>query len=213
MRPVQLLTLLLLAMSPQLSGCATILASRRAEVRFESNPTGANVLIDGVAVGRTPLRLRLDQRRNYVVAFERDSSRVVSYLRAGAEPEWIVFDLICGGLPIIVDAATGSWKALRTTSVYGDFSARPEGQALSPDIDFPEWQPGDPDPRPPYTVQLETGRVIKAAAIEPRGDGMIKLTAATGSTVYLASSKVWRIWSSDELDLTGEVLNHRRKVP
>jgi hypothetical protein len=51
------------------SGCATLFSGTDQEVTFTSDPPGAQVLLDGVPMGNTPLTVELDRstfRRSYV---------------------------------------------------------------------------------------------------------------------------------------------------
>ncbi len=43
-----------------LSGCATIIHGTHQDVAFSSSPTGAEVWVDGVKVGETPVISKLD---------------------------------------------------------------------------------------------------------------------------------------------------------
>ena len=60
------------------SGCATIFSSSDQAVSFSSNPQGAEVMVDNVPIGVTPMTTRFD--RNTF------ATRVITIRRTGAEP-------------------------------------------------------------------------------------------------------------------------------
>ena len=55
-------SLLVLGLVLLTSGCATLFAGGPQTVTFTSNPEGAEVLIDGYPVGRTPCTVQIDRR-------------------------------------------------------------------------------------------------------------------------------------------------------
>lgn len=103
----------MLMLLPALAGCATLLARKTTPVSMNSNPTGAEVWIDGNRAGTTPVTVTLDHRQEHVVVFTKDgyaesSCRLNRKVGAG----WVVLDVVLGLIPVIVDAATGAWQSL-----------------------------------------------------------------------------------------------------
>jgi len=100
------------------SGCATLFHGTSEEVHFGSNPVGAEVWISGVKMGETPFALKLEVKKTYVVEFRKEGYKTVAqnitnHVGAG----WIILDVICGLVPVIVDAATGAWYSLDQKNV------------------------------------------------------------------------------------------------
>ncbi|MBN2345793.1 MAG: PEGA domain-containing protein [Candidatus Aminicenantes bacterium] len=100
----------LLALLTLLTSCATILKGDRRNVHFDSEPPGADVYINGTLVGRTPVMLQLKAGESCMVEFRKEGYRSeVRQLRSRIQAEWLILDIICGTVPLIVDAVTGSW--------------------------------------------------------------------------------------------------------
>lgn len=106
-----LLSLALLVVS--MSSCAALFRGSQDRVSFQSEPSGAKVYINGQLAGTAPFETMLEAKRSHAVEFRLDgyqtrSTAITSSVGAG----WIVLDILGGIIPIIVDAATGSWNGL-----------------------------------------------------------------------------------------------------
>jgi len=100
------------------SSCATIFKGSKSNLALESDPAGAQVFIDGHYMGDTPLRLKLESKRDYAIEFRKEgylTKTVNVQNKVGAM--WIVLDVLAGLVPVIVDAATGSWYELNQDNV------------------------------------------------------------------------------------------------
>ena len=95
------------------TGCATIFKGANAKVDMQSSPVQADVYVNGVLMGRTPLQLNLAVKKSYAIEFRADGFQPRVYHinnRVGAG--WVILDVLLGLVPVIVDAATGSWYQL-----------------------------------------------------------------------------------------------------
>lgn len=106
-----LMLLLLLISFISYSGCATIFSGSREEISFTSEPDGAKVLFNGQDKGTTPLKISLKKSKEHKIEFvkegyEKKSFKLSYSLGAG----WLILDILCGLVGIIVDAATGNWN-------------------------------------------------------------------------------------------------------
>ncbi len=95
------------------SGCAAIIKGTHEEVAFSSDPSGAEVYVNGRMMGSTPFALKLESKETYVIEFKKEGYETKTYtitnhLGAG----WVVLDVIFGLVPVVVDAATGAWYEL-----------------------------------------------------------------------------------------------------
>jgi len=101
-----------------LSGCATILAGKQANVSFSADPEGASVYVNGSLMGKTPVQLKLENNKDYTIEFREEGyqSKTV-FLNKGIGAGWIILDVVFGLVPVIVDAATGDWNFLTTDNV------------------------------------------------------------------------------------------------
>lgn len=112
-----------------LSGCGTILTPSQALVTFTSDPPGADVLVDGMPVGRTPVQTLVSNRRDHVVTLQHDSGESTScilYSSLGAG--WLVLDILLGLVPVIVDAATSGWNELEQYGCHANFRGTSEDE-------------------------------------------------------------------------------------
>ncbi|GHG90925.1 PEGA domain-containing protein [Comamonas sp. JC664] len=99
-------------------GCATVLASKTQPLPLSSAPDQADVYIDGVKRGTTPLTLELDPRRSYTIVFKKEGLEdKVFEVRNKVNAGWVVLDILFGLVPAIVDAGTGAWHELEADAV------------------------------------------------------------------------------------------------
>jgi len=101
-----------------LSSCALIFKGTKEEVTFGSDPQRAEVYVNGIKMGETPLALKLVTKDTYVIEFKLEgykSKTVQINNKVGAG--WIVLDILAGLVPIVIDAATGAWYSLDQKNV------------------------------------------------------------------------------------------------
>jgi hypothetical protein len=100
------------------SSCATIFKGNASKIDFSSNPQGAQIYVNGNYMGDTPIRLKLESKRTYNIEFRKEGYKtrtfnITNHVGVG----WIVLDVLFGLVPVIVDAATGSWYDLDQKNV------------------------------------------------------------------------------------------------
>ncbi|MFH1863066.1 MAG: PEGA domain-containing protein [bacterium] len=101
-----------------LSGCAAILKGPNDKVEFNSDPLGAQVFVNGVSMGVTPIKLELASKQTYTIEFKKDGYESKTYhITNDVGAGWIVLDVLCGLVPVVIDAATGSWYGLDQDNV------------------------------------------------------------------------------------------------
>jgi hypothetical protein len=119
------LSLVWLALMLGSTGCATLIKSKSETVTLQSNPGDADVYIDGAPRGRTPLTLQLQPNKEYTVVFKKPGfADQAVVLTSSVSGKWVVLDVLGGLIPIIVDAATGSWKEFDDPLVNVNLPAR-----------------------------------------------------------------------------------------
>lgn len=95
------------------TGCATLFAGKKDAVNFNSDPGGAEIFVNGNRMGVSPVTLELSNNQNYAVTFKKDGYRdVTCNLNKKVGAGWVVLDVLGGLVPVIIDAATGSWNQL-----------------------------------------------------------------------------------------------------
>ncbi len=105
--PVSLLVLL------TLPGCGTLFTPNTKAIPLDSNPVAAEVTVDGISHGVTPLTLELSNRESHVIQFAKEGYKTVSCeLNAKTNVGIVVLDVLGGLLPLVIDVATGNWKTL-----------------------------------------------------------------------------------------------------
>lgn len=112
MRKAIAVLLALSFLSLNFMGCAAMFNTGGGRVTFNSNPSGAEVIVDGQSLGRTPVTLELDRTTPHYVTIIKDGIERSYALHRDIGAEWIILDVLGGLVPIIIDAATGSWYDL-----------------------------------------------------------------------------------------------------
>jgi hypothetical protein len=100
------------------ASCATIFKGNSSKVDLNSDPQGAKVFVNGNLMGETPIRIKLESKGNYFLEFKKEgfktkSFNITNHVGAG----WIILDVLFGLIPVIVDAATGSWYDLDQNNI------------------------------------------------------------------------------------------------
>lgn len=112
---VALLTLVFVLFS---SGCATLFGPKKQNVYTSSNPAGADVYVNGVRMGVTPYTLNLKPDQQYTIEFKKEGYKTIGRtINTKVGAGWVILDVLGGLIPVVVDAATGSWKKLDQDAV------------------------------------------------------------------------------------------------
>ena len=101
-----------------ISGCATLLAPNTHPLAISSEPHGAEVYVNGFKMGKTPIELDLKADKSYTIEYRKEGYETVTRVvntKVGAG--WVILDVVMGLVPVIVDAATGSWYKLDQNAV------------------------------------------------------------------------------------------------
>lgn len=106
-------------------GCATLFSSGANTLALQSDTPGADVYINGNLRGKTPLTLELDNAKPVTVTFKQagrqdQTVEIGTKVRGGM----VVLDFLGGLIPVIIDAATGEWKALEMKSFTANMLPR-----------------------------------------------------------------------------------------
>jgi len=93
-----------------LAGCATIFSSGPTELDFNSDPEGAEVLINNEPLGTTPVMLQLHANKKYVITFRKDGCEDATVqLDTHVQAGWVILDIFAP-FGLIIDLVTGEWK-------------------------------------------------------------------------------------------------------
>ena len=111
MRKIALIALTLLVVI-MFTSCATIMSDDQTEVTFVSEPTGADVFVDGFKVGTTPLRTYLDNEKHNVEIKKDGFETFYARLRRAPKLGWQVVDIfVTGFIGNVIDLVTDNgWE-------------------------------------------------------------------------------------------------------
>lgn len=112
-----------------LSACGALFNGGPANVTVNSNPPGAEVWVDGTNRGVTPATLQLSKKESHTVTLRRAGYQETTVtINRKVSGTYVILDVLGGLLPVIIDAATGSWYVLDTNEVNVTL---PSGTAMS----------------------------------------------------------------------------------
>lgn len=121
------------------TGCAAILGTKQKNFDLNSNPPGADVYLNGNRLGSTPLKVKLSNQATHTFVFRRQGyQEATCTLNRGTGAGWVVLDVLTGLVPIVIDAATGSWSqtkgngCLQSLEPGGAAAAAPAPAATAP---------------------------------------------------------------------------------
>jgi len=105
---------LIFSLAVWMTGCATIFKGSTDSIGLNSNPAGARVYADGAEVcSATPCNVNLKSNKTWNLLFKMDGYKEKSVMvNNSIGAGWIILDILGGLIPVIIDAATGSWYHL-----------------------------------------------------------------------------------------------------
>ena len=135
-------------------GCAAIFSSGPTPLSFQSEPAGADVIVNGIPRGATPVTLQLEADESYIVTFRRSGCQDVTVpLETHVQAGFVVLDLLAGIIGIAIDAATGEWKEFNDRMPYARLECGPDAEP-HPAVERPVAPPVEPVPLPRERVEL-----------------------------------------------------------
>ncbi|HEX8392174.1 MAG TPA: PEGA domain-containing protein [Longimicrobium sp.] len=112
-----------------LSGCATIVHGSKQSVTVASTPAGAQVMIDNMNVGVTPMSAQLSRKQEHTVRITMAGYQPYDLKMQKTVDGWIAGNILFGGIPgLIVDAATGAMYKLTPDAVNAQLT---QGTAMN----------------------------------------------------------------------------------
>ena len=98
-------------------GGGALFNSSGGKVSFNSNPSGEELVVDGVSLGHTPVTLNLEKKEKHTVVIKKNGMEKTFVLNKKVGTGWIVLDVLGGLVPVVIDAATGSWYSLQPNEI------------------------------------------------------------------------------------------------
>jgi hypothetical protein len=106
------------ALTLLLAGCGALFNGGPSNVALNSDPSGAQVMIDGTSRGTTPTTLALAKNKSYTITFHKEGFQdATAQIDRKVSAGYVVLDVLGSVLPVVIDAATGSWYTLSTNNV------------------------------------------------------------------------------------------------
>jgi len=110
-----------LALCLTFASCASIMIGTSQEVSIASNPTGAQVTDNGVALGKTPLAVDLKKKNQHKIRIELEGYAPYEVAMIRKTSGWIAGNIIFGGLiGLAVDAITGGMYMLKPEQIQAE---------------------------------------------------------------------------------------------
>ena len=105
--------MLVIGMITAFSSCATILDGRKNTIKVESgSPVAAKVYLDGVFIGETPFKIRVEKRRiqeGSLIEIKKEGYETLQYdVIRFPHVGYVMLDIVTGVIPLIVDVADGN---------------------------------------------------------------------------------------------------------
>jgi hypothetical protein len=104
-----------------INNCATMFHQDAGEVNFTSNPNGAEVVVDGLSLGNTPVMLDLDSTKAHTVVIRNKNGLEKTFvLKRKIGVGWVVLDIFTGFF-ILIDVISGDWYDLQPKKINAQF--------------------------------------------------------------------------------------------
>lgn len=115
--------------------CGTIVNGTTQDVSIASSPSGAEVEIDGNAVGETPITRSLDRGNQHTIELNLDDYESESLVVKKSTSGWVWGNIIFGGLiGLAVDASTGGMYKLEPTDINRSLDEKTAGLIKESDV-------------------------------------------------------------------------------
>lgn len=115
-------------------GCATIFKGSHAEIRVNSEPSGATIMINGIDKGETPKTLALERDEDYVLTFQKEGYKEV---KVEVESSFDFATTVLGNLVswsllgVVVDVASGAAYSLSPADIQANLEELKEAGIIN----------------------------------------------------------------------------------
>jgi hypothetical protein len=93
------------------TGCASILQGSRQRVSIVTEPAAASIQVDGLKIGESPVTTSLKRGKTHLLKISKDGYEDKTFVaNSSASGGWVVLDVLCGLVPLVVDIATSNWE-------------------------------------------------------------------------------------------------------
>lgn len=110
---------LALLLSLTLSSCATIVSGSHQRIKISSNPSQANIYIDGRYTGLTPMNLKLPRNQEHILRIELEGYHSYETVFTKELNGWVFGNIFLGGFfGLAIDAISGAVYKLTPEQVH-----------------------------------------------------------------------------------------------
>lgn len=99
------------------SGCATIISGKKQKVAIRSNPSEANVEIDGVQRGKTPLTLELERNKRHQIILTKEGYIEEQRRTKRGFNWWHMFSAFATIVGVIIDFVSGAVYSIKPKEI------------------------------------------------------------------------------------------------
>lgn len=118
-----------------MSSCVAIVSGSKQVVKFDSTPSAATVIIDGVERGKTSFETKLKRAEEHTVVIKLEGFKTYDTKLTIKFNAWYLGNIVFGGLiGVIVDPLTGAIYTLSPNKVHGDLGNKVTTMTKSNDI-------------------------------------------------------------------------------
>lgn len=104
-----------------LTSCATIMHGTYQPIGISSNPTNADVWVDSMYVGNSPLIVEMARSYHHVVTIQLDGYETYQIIVSRSLSGWVLGNIIFGGvIGLVVDAVSGGIFELTPDQVQAE---------------------------------------------------------------------------------------------
>lgn len=122
-------------LSIYLSGCATIMNGAHQRMSVSSNPSGADVIVDGTKQGMTPTFVELSRNDEHIVTLKKEGHGQQDVALSGNVSGWVWGNIIFGIFGLVgwaIDGATGAMYTIEPNNISATIQpSLPTSAALS----------------------------------------------------------------------------------
>lgn len=139
-----------------LIGCATIMKGSSQEINFSSNPSGAQIKINGTSMGTTPTILKLKTGDEHSVRLELNGYMPFETKITKSMSGWAWGNIVFGGIiGLIVDFSTGAIYKLNQEQISAQLQKNGLGESEIKDGNVFVFVTMKPDPNWEKIAQFE----------------------------------------------------------
>ena len=100
---------LIFVMAISVISCSTIMNGDKDQMKVDSKPADAIILVDGIEIGRTPAMLNLKRGETHIIEIKKEGYETYRLQTSKSITGWFWGNLVCGGIiGFVIDLATGN---------------------------------------------------------------------------------------------------------